>query len=289
MNTMTIAAALLAGLSMPASASFRPIARDLGRAAASGKIARVAVLPFLPADGGRAADGWTISEKLLTQLVRSGRVQAVERSMLKPLFEEHKLGQTGALDPQTIKKLGRLLAADGIVMGSFVCLGTEIVVNARLVDAETGVILAASERRIERDWWLPGLGAPAARWQVEVPAPVFSVAPPVIEDAVEVELRDAPASDPCDAAPLRVDRLERQILDIKARYWALRLRKGLDRRTLTSNPGSTISDPELKHEFYERMKAWHQTRDIPELSPSEVKRFVAVDGKAYELARLCGI
>lgn len=281
MKTLILTAMLAAAATAARADGYKTMARELASQARRGGVARVAVLPFEPADGGSPRDGWNISEKLVTQLVRTGKVQALERSMLRALLSEQRLGQTGALDPATLKRIGRVLSADGIVTGSFVTLGREVVVNARLINTETGVIIAASERKADRDWFeLPNLF---------VPAPVFSVpAPDIVEEGEGAfAMRDALADEGCDEAAARVDRLESDILDLKARYWALRLKKGLDMASLRVNPGSTITDPELKRQFYDRMQAWYAQPRVPPLSASETKRFVAVDSRAYSLHRQC--
>lgn len=278
---------MLLTLAAPAARAdgYKALARDLATEAKKAGVSRVAVMPFEPADGGSARDGWNISEKLVTQLVRTGKVQTLERSMLKTLMDEHQLGRTGALDPATLRKLGRVLSAEAIITGSFTTIGREVVVNARLINTETGVIVAACERRAERDWF----DAP-----IFVPAPEFTVEAPAIltegELAMNDTLKDSVADEVnCNNAATTIDRLEGQILDLKARYWAHKLKKGLNFATLKVNPGSTISDPELKQEFYSKIKAWYAQDRVPELSPVETKRFVAVDGQAYSIAQKCGI
>ncbi|UPT75547.1 MAG: CsgG/HfaB family protein [Elusimicrobiota bacterium] len=286
MKTILIAAVLAAAGTARAD-GYKSMARELAADARKAGVSRVAVMPFTAADGGSSRDGWNISEKLVTQLVKTGKVQALERSMLKTLLEEHDLGRTGAFDPATLRKLGKVLSAEGIVTGSFVTIGREVVINARLINVETGVIVAASERRAERDWF---------DLAIVIPAPEFTVEAPTIITEGELALKDAVAAGPtelsykdCDTAATTVDRLEAQILDLKARYWARKLKDGLDPRTLKANPGSTISDPELKQEFYDKMKAWFARPVVPPLTPVETKRFVAVDGRAYALAQHCGI
>jgi TolB-like protein len=282
MRTLLMTVLAMTAASAARADGYRVMARELAAQAKRSGVARVAVMPFEPADGGSARDGWTISEKIVTQLVRTGKVQALERSMLRALLSEQRLGQTGALDPATLKRIGRVLSAEGIITGSFTTMGREVVVNARLINAETGVIVAASERKADRDWFdLPNLF---------VPAPSFTVPAPEIVDETFAEddvLRDAVTDEGCDEAAERVDRMENEILDLKARYWALRLKKGLDLASLKVNPGSTISDARLKRQFYERMNAWYAQGRVPPLSASETKRFVSVDGQAYALHRKC--
>jgi|CXWL01.1.fsa_nt_gi TolB-like protein len=280
-KTIVVLTGLIAAAGTAQADGFKSIARDLAGQAKKARISRVVVMPFEAADGGSPRDGWNISEKILTQLVRTGKVQTLERTMLKALMDEHQLGRTGALDAATLRKLGKMLAAEGIVVGSFVGLGREVEINARLINTETGVIIGASQRRADRDWFEQG---------IYVPQPVFTVEAPTILTEGEIALRDSVAdSDSCEDASSTVDRLEREILDLKARYWAYRLKNGLDLRTLKVNPGSTITDPELKETFYAKMKAWYALERVPALSPVETKRFIALDGQAYSLVQKCGI
>ena len=275
---------LLPAAQAAADGGFRILARDLSRAAQRAHIARVAVLPFVPADGSSPKEGWNISEKLVTQLVRQDRVQAVERSLLRALMEEQRLGRTGIVDAETIKRIGKVFAVDGVVTGSFVSMGNETMVNARLIDVQTGLIIAAAERKTDREWFdslgLQTAAPEADPWPVDVPR--LEIEAPF----TPVELRD---QDSCEDAARRVDRLERSVLDLKARYWAGWLRKGGRLSQLKFNPGTTINDPELRREFYRRMQAWYDAGQPPELTPAEVQRFVDHDQRAFALHRECNL
>ncbi|MFA6029077.1 MAG: FlgO family outer membrane protein [Elusimicrobiota bacterium] len=290
LKRLLLAAALGTLFVPPAQASngFKSMAKTFVRAA-DGRVQRVAVLPFEPADGGSSAEGWNISEKLLTQLVRQGKIQAVERSLLRKLMGEHYLGRLGVLNPATLKRIGQVFAVDAVVTGSFVAMGSEAVINARFIDVETGVILAAEECRVAREWFEQGAPSSSSDPFWAVPIPAFPVEPPPILESGPAELRDAVSQTDCTDAAERVDVLERQVLDLKARFWALQLRKGADLSKLTHNPGSTITDPLLKQLFYQRMKEWYARESIPELAPHEVRRFVASDRAAFSLHRECGL
>ncbi|MFA6093496.1 MAG: FlgO family outer membrane protein [Elusimicrobiota bacterium] len=299
MKLKTLGAALLTlglGLSSaPAQAAngFKAIAKEFVRAA-DGKVSRVAVLPFEPADGSSPAEGWNISEKILTQMVRRGRIQAVERSFLRKIMDEHYLGRIGILNPATLKKIGQILSADAIVTGSFVTLGSEAVVNARFIDIETGVILAAEERRVDRDWFDQGAASFPDSSLTQDPgflglSAASAADAPLIAASGSADLRDSISENGCTDAAERVDGMERRILDLKARFWAIQLRKGVDLSGLKQNPASTISDPFLKKQFYEKMNTWYSRERIPELTSFEVKRFVETDRVAYTLYRECGI
>ena len=84
-----------------------------------------------------------LQEDLTSLLVDSGQFNVVERSKLGTILEEIQLGQTGTIDPTTAQKAGKLLGAEIILTGTLVASGNEWIVNLRLVNTETGLIIAA--------------------------------------------------------------------------------------------------------------------------------------------------
>lgn len=268
-----------------ASSGFNGMAKELASAALRARIQRVAVLPFISGGDGDSREGWNIAEKLVTPLVRTGKVQAVERQLIERLLDEQRLGLSGALDETRLLAFGKISAAQGIVTGSYITEDTKVVINARLIDAETGLIIAACEQKIDRAAIglvdAPEFPAPwetAARLAERTAAPVLFQAP----SAGEV------AGLACDNARARADRLEAQVLDLKARYWARKLRKDPALDSAEASPEGMIYDPTLKREYQDKLSAWIQSRHIPRLSKDEVRRFVAVDREAFSLNQQCG-
>jgi TolB-like protein len=292
---------------------YEELARDVSRAAGRAAIARVAVAPFEPAEGGEAREGWLIAERLTTELVRLGRLQVVERNLLGKVLEEQRLMRAGAVDSAQAGRLGALSPAEGIVTGSFVAVGGRLMVEARLIELKTGLIIAAARDEAGP----PGLGAPAP-----VPAgsrpglsgllyPAFNSNPPTeflegpLADflfqppsavlagmalapaaAEGGELRDALA-DGCAQAAQSADEMEARILDLKAHYWALRLKRGRSGQDLKADPGSGIADPELKRRFYSALRSWTARDLIPELDVSDVLTVLMIGHKASALRRNC--
>ncbi len=104
--------------------------------------------------------GTSASDILITELAKSGKFIVVERDKLDKLMGEQKLGMTGAIDPNTAAKVGKILGLNAIVTGSISQFGeqtegseylitqskSQVVkcsVDIRVVDAETGQILYA--------------------------------------------------------------------------------------------------------------------------------------------------
>ena len=107
--------------------------------------------------------GRGIANMLVTALVNSDRFTVVERNpeIIQKMLEEQALGLSGVIDPATAVKVGRMLGAKGVVIGEvsefgiqktgvFVGLGgkktitTRVVIDARMVDVETGRIIIAA-------------------------------------------------------------------------------------------------------------------------------------------------
>jgi len=84
-----------------------------------------------------------IQEEITSLLVDSGQFSVVERAKLGTILEEIQLGQSGAIDPATVQKAGKLLGAEIILIGTLAAAGEEWNVNLRLVNTETGLIAAA--------------------------------------------------------------------------------------------------------------------------------------------------
>ena len=281
-----------------AGGDFRSIAREFASAAERHHVERVAVLPFTAMDRSNPGDGWNISERLLTQLVRAGHIQTVERSLLQKIVAEHHLATNGLFDAATLKRLGRIFPVDGIVTGSFATSGSgKAVINARLINVENGVIVAACEATVDRDGFGPPNSGPGP--SQEQLAEVFALpsqARPTPElafvplDAEEMDdLKDAVATISCSEAPAEVDRIERSILDVKTRFLALQLKKGLTLSAFKDFPGSDITDPGLKQVFYDRIRGWYQKSSIPELSAPEFQQLLSADTEAVALAKNCAM
>ena len=114
---------------------------------------KIAVMEF-PYAGGKASEGPAIiQERLTTALAKNRNIVLIERSLLKKIMDELSLNATGAIDADTAKKLGKMLGADLIAVGTLNDTGPdETEINARLVETETGRIAVAASASIKRTW-----------------------------------------------------------------------------------------------------------------------------------------
>ena len=118
--------------------------------------------------------GGGISEILVTTLFEDGTYQLVDRNAIDQIMREQDMTQTDRFDPGAAAQLGKLLGADALLIGSITQFGTEkkstggiggllgkksgviggvgmkegkakCVIDARLIDVNTGVIVAVAE------------------------------------------------------------------------------------------------------------------------------------------------
>ncbi len=193
---------LSACFALPAAAtdSLDSIAKKVSKAAAAAKIQRVAVLPFVSSNGHFPEDGLVLSERLVSALVERRRLHVVERELLASLMKEQSLAQTGIVGTEGRQAIGRILSVDAVVTGSFISFGRKVRANARLIRIESGDIVFAKTFELPIDWFDPE------------PSPGASLLGLADNDALS-----------CRQAQLRLETLERSLIDLKTRYWTSQL------------------------------------------------------------------
>ncbi len=108
------------------------------------------VFPFPYADGIKSIEGALLSERVVTRLAERGRVRVLERALLDKIMEEQKLSATGLVDAATSVRIGRLLGARGILSGTVTDLGELIEIHTRLLNVETGEVVATLKRKTRK-------------------------------------------------------------------------------------------------------------------------------------------
>jgi tetratricopeptide (TPR) repeat protein len=105
---------------------------------------RVILLP-LAKQGQTSLMSGTVYDYLFNALVNQRRFELVERQQLEIVLQELKLSQTDLVDPATAAKIGKLVAAEGILMGAVSETPQSLEVFVRLIDVETAIVLAAED------------------------------------------------------------------------------------------------------------------------------------------------
>lgn len=95
-----------------------------------------------------------LAQMLISDLASIPEIHVVEREQLDALLREQRLSQTRAFDSVTATRVGKLLGARFLVMGSYFELKDSMRVDARVVEVETGrVVRGAGSRGSSDDFW----------------------------------------------------------------------------------------------------------------------------------------
>lgn len=258
---------------------YERISSELSRAAVRQGKSRVAVLPFANVGRRSPTAGMVIAEKVINQVMARNELEVVERTLLAAVLREQRLMHSGAVDGGSIKELGRILGVDALVSGTVMELKDgRFEVNARLIDAESARILAAVSSKVEKDWAeslfddMPWSGA----WSSWDQTPSAYGVPQEQSD--------------CSQAAQNIDRLDRAILDLKARYWAGRLKdRNIERGSLKRNPGSEIRSLDTRQEFYSLLRSRYNEPDLSRVTAGEFERMQRTQNQIDRLVESCGL
>ncbi|MCX8053651.1 MAG: tetratricopeptide repeat protein [Armatimonadetes bacterium] len=118
-----------------------------GKPSTAGSPATIAVLAFKNLCGDSNLDwlGVGFAESLSTKLSNVSGIQLVERTQLEKALKELKLADTAIVEASTAGKIGKIIGARFVIVGSFQKVGDSIKADARRVDVETSVASSGVE------------------------------------------------------------------------------------------------------------------------------------------------
>lgn len=119
------------------------LGQNLGKTLTDLNVKTVAVAEFASIDGAPSALGKLIAEEVTTGLFGSRNINVIERSMLEKVLHEQKFQLSGLADQKTAKKIGQLLGADALIIGTWADMGDSIRINARIVSVISGNVASA--------------------------------------------------------------------------------------------------------------------------------------------------
>jgi len=106
------------------------------RAVAGEPATTIAVLDFLNRRPGDGHDwlGKGLADMVITDLSASERLTVVDRERMQQLAREHDLVTSGIVDENTAPAVGRVAKVEWVLQGTFACQGTNVTIEALLVD-----------------------------------------------------------------------------------------------------------------------------------------------------------
>jgi len=112
---------------------------------------KIAIVDFCDLKGRVTKAGAFFAEEILVRLAKKGDIGIVERKYLQKALTELQFKGSGIVDVGSAQKLGKLLGADGICIGTVMPFRSFLKINARLIDVDTGRIFAAASVDVDRN------------------------------------------------------------------------------------------------------------------------------------------
>ncbi len=147
--SLILAAVLAAACAAPRPAPRSDSRKDRALELNKEKGATVAVIPLQNSTGMSGYDGLgaILAEVIMAKLSEVDGIRLVEREKLEALLDEMKLGASGVIDARTAARIGNLLGAQVITVGTFTKIGKAFRLSIRLIRTETGVIIRGISKR----------------------------------------------------------------------------------------------------------------------------------------------
>jgi hypothetical protein len=269
-NIKTFAAAALALLAFTLSAQaadYKELAANLALSARTGGITRVVLGSF----SGDSKEAGLAQEKTAGSLANVKDLEVLDLEALQ--------ASAGSKEGW-MKKLPSKLRPQAFIKGSVFQDGGEVTIMVKLVDARSGRVLRAVEMK-------------SRALATELPAvPDINWGEPVAMAPMADDFRDAPADNAfdCRSAFRDMTRLNEAAVDLKARYWARKMKEpGFTMGSLSRNPGSEIKDFQVKQKFYELLAKYHEQDELPAMQEAQVKKLETFMAKEDTVIDRCGI
>lgn len=132
-------------------AGMNSLSEQIVQSLTANKKKKIAVIEFSDLNGRIPYLGRFISEDLTTRLFLTKRFDVVERNLLKKVYKELKLSQSGVISASSIKKVGQILGVDAIATGTIADLGNRVRINARIIATESASLLSVALVTVKKD------------------------------------------------------------------------------------------------------------------------------------------
>jgi TolB-like protein len=111
----------------------------------------IAVIDFTDLEGNTNELGRFVAEELSSDLMVAAKgFDIVDRNHLKSILTENKLSMSGLVDPNTIKKLGKIAGADTLVTGSLTPFGDSVRISCKAIDTSTAKVIGVAKGDIAK-------------------------------------------------------------------------------------------------------------------------------------------
>ncbi len=111
---------------------------------------RIAVMDF-KADGVSKGTARKVSELIRGNMINTGKFIVTERAQMNQILKEQGFQRSGCTDVTCAVKIGKILSARKILVGTVMKMGGAIVITGRIVDVESGTGEFSEDEEVESE------------------------------------------------------------------------------------------------------------------------------------------
>ena len=131
---------------------FKDLAGQLSTDMKGHHISRLAILPLV--DAAQNTDtplGNYLTDQFANEIYMTSSAKVIDRSQLQRVMDEQHLSLKAIFDDASLKRIGRLLGVDAVIMGTYAEMGLDFLeVNVRSVEVETAEVIGVWTIQIPR-------------------------------------------------------------------------------------------------------------------------------------------
>jgi TolB-like protein len=95
--------------------------------------------------------GNTVRENLSRKIISSNIFYLVDRDTLQKSIGEIEMSQTGLVDDKSVIQAGKMVGVQVFITGTISDVGDDFLVSCRVIDVETGTVVAMADTKIPQD------------------------------------------------------------------------------------------------------------------------------------------
>ena len=90
-------------------------------------------------------ESYIVTQSLITNLILTEKYTIIERGRIDKILKEQKFQKSGCTDSECAVEVGQLINADFVALGSVSKLGSTYLINARIIDVESGEAINSAQ------------------------------------------------------------------------------------------------------------------------------------------------
>lgn len=248
-------------------------AAELTLAAKAQGMSRLAMDEFSMHGGTMESGAKYAQERLSAELFKTAELELTDVAALE--------AGSGGQGTSWLAKTPKKNRPQGLIKGAVFKIETGMSVMIKLIDLETGRLVDFREMKTED------------RFAEAPKAPAFDMAIAPDMNSFPADFRDALADTKgpgCEASFRKLRSINEAAVDLKARYWAEKMREpGFSYSSLSRNPGSELKDYQTKEKFYALLSKYYEAGEpaaVPEAQRGRLEAFMA---KENQVINDCGM